>query len=721
MEQLIDTLKTPSQGAKDRQIGRRFGHIARIMSGELTGFGAKVQRVDINYQNRACTDGKIVSIPADLDADPVKNLIMQEAVLAHEVAGHHRYTDFVAWNNLVVQKAKAGECDPMLHDFTNIIEDARINHLLAQDFPGSGKRMDFTHDVFMARHKSKTDETTSLKQQAMVAIMSECIAHQPHWSTAPEVIDFMNDARPILNNAICQPDTSAVVRQAKRLIKLFRTAFPDDEEELDPTMGDFDMSGESESQQEVEEAAREQQNQGRNPEKVSRERFSDKPSLEENAENAQSGSDGNATEDEESDCEEEGSNGTGDGEESEDADGDADGDCSGEGEGEGEGTGKGDGDGDGNGEGEGDENGEGTGDGNGDEVSAPSTHDDIESFEGGTDFNPDGNADSMEDFQENYANLIADAHQQMVEIDRMALDDEMNLEEDQQRAVNDIGTEKISIRGHTIEVTSRASDMFHHDYDYHRMALDEGLETYDGAKKDNAQGIRILSEEIKRQLKGRNSRNQTGLKRGKVNNRDMWKVGQTGAKMFKKKVIPKKADASAIILIDSSGSMGGDRAVCAAKAAVVFSEVMENCGVDYEVIDFSTSHGSSMRVRKSFNGTLGMTEKSVIASPTAGGCNADGYCVQWAIDRLMTRNGQKMLFVLSDGQPTDGGPNGMDSKQWLKNVTRNCPSEIALTGVGIQSSAVREYYNNNVVIQNVRELPDKMITIMRPMLKKLRA
>ncbi len=136
MEQLIETSKKASQGALDRQMQRRFLHVARIMSGELDGFGAKVSKIDINNQNRACTDGKLVSIPADLDEDPRVNLIMQEAVLAHEVAGHHRYTDFVAWNNLVVQEAKAGRCDPMLHDFTNIIEDARINHLLGQDFPG---------------------------------------------------------------------------------------------------------------------------------------------------------------------------------------------------------------------------------------------------------------------------------------------------------------------------------------------------------------------------------------------------------------------------------------------------------------------------------------------------------------------------------------------------------------------------------------------------------
>lgn len=718
MEQLIETSKKASQGALDRQMQRRFLHVARIMSGELDGFGAKVSKIDINDQNRACTDGKLVSIPSDLDADPRINLIMQEAVLAHEVAGHHRYTDFVAWNNLVVQESKAGRCDPMLHDFTNIIEDARINHLLSQDFPGSGKRMDFTHDIFMGRHQSKTDENASLKQQAMVAIMSECIAHKPHWSTAPEVIDFMDEARPILTNAIRQPDTTAVVKQAKRLIKLFRTAFPEDDNELDPTMGDFDMSGESESQSEVEQAAREQQNQGRNPERVSKNRFDEMPSLEEQAEkeaakNAKSEAQGEESEECDSDSGDAGSEG-------EEAEGDGDGDESGAGGLDSDS----DSDSDSDGEGEGDADTAGgdaeANQGNGDEVNIPNDGEhESELFEGGRDYNPEGDADSMTELKEHYANLIADAHNEMMSMNDAAIEDEVSLKEDAERAIDSVGTEKIRIEGHAIEIVAGASDMFHHDYDYHRMALDNGLQTYDSAKLENNQGIRILSEEIKRQLKGRNSRNQTGLKRGRVNNKDIWKVNQTGAKMFKKKLIPKKVEASAIILIDSSGSMGGTKATCAAKAAVVFSEVMETCGVDFEVIDFSTSYGSSLRVRKPLGGRLGATEKSVIASPTAGGCNADGYCVQWAIDRLMARSGSKMLFVLSDGQPTDGGPSGMDASEWLKKVVRNCPKEIATVGVGIQSNAVSRYYPNHVVIQNPNELPDKMIPIMRPMLKRM--
>ena len=79
-----------------------------------------------------------------------------------------------------------------------------------------------------------------------------------------------------------------------------------------------------------------------------------------------------------------------------------------------------------------------------------------------------------------------------------------------------------------------------------------------------------------------------------------------------------------------------------------------------------------------------------------------------------------MLFVLSDGQPTDGGPDRMNAQQWLKSVVDSAPRDVAVGGVGIQSDAVRQYYSNNVVVNNPAELCEKMLPVLRVMLKKVR-
>jgi len=719
--------------AKNRAIGRRFNVIGRIMATDANGMGTRVKTVSIDDSGRACTDGEHVWIPASMSDNPEQNLIMQEAVLAHEIAGHHRYTDFVVWNNEVVKKIKNGTEDPLLHQFVNCLEDSRINHLLSQDFPGSGKRMDYTHAVFMAKHKAHTTDQSPLKEQAMVAMMSETIAHEAHWFTTTEVVAWMDENRALMQNACSQPDTRGVVKQAKRVLASFRAAFPDDE--MDPNMnGGYDgnsgdnaegTSAEMETEADIERAAQTQQQNGGEPEKVSKNRFNNKKeklekSLDEKEKQQEAGNQSGGTESsDDAEGDEAGALG---GDDECDADGDAEGgrDGDGEGDGEAEGGAAGDEAGDGQGDGEGDSlggvDGEGEADGQGDEIDADG--DEGEGY-GGEDFNPFGDAENMSEFEQMWAELQTDARGSLDAMNREALDEQMAHEDDISRALNEVENHRCRVEGHALEIVAGADDMFHYDYEYNSQQLIDGNERYMGVKESNRSGIQNLVNEIKRQLKGRNTRMERNLKRGRVTNRDIWKVNQTGAKMFQRRAIPKKVDASAIILIDSSGSMGGRKSACAADAAVVFSEVMNSVGVDFEVIDFATSSGTTMRIRKALDSTLGETEKAVISNPTAGGCNADGYAVQWCLDRLRTRQGAKMLFVLSDGQPTDGGPNGQHAGEWLRTVIGNAGKDVALAGVGIQSDAVTNYYDNCVVVSDATELPAKMLPVMRGMLNKL--
>lgn len=732
MEQMFET-RQAGDGAKDRALSRQYLHASRIFSGELEGFGSKVKKVILCDQGRACTDGETIWIPQTIDENEIVNHIARQAVLAHENA-HHAYTDFVAWNEKVVQPSKKGACDPLLHQFVNLFEDARINALFRQDFPGAGRMFDFTHDLFMGRHQKTTTDMSPLKQQGMVALMSEVIAGTPHWFTSQEVIDFMVDNKALIDNAWAQPDTAGVIKQAQRVLDAYRAAFPD--EELDPDMnGGYDgnqgaggqTSAELEDESDIERAAEAQQQQGRNPKRVSRNRFDEqKARNEERAEQASQGGDQGDSGDETGDAGasgdeigEDADSGDGAGSEGSDDGDDAGQGDSGEGDADGDGSGDGDGDGDGDGAGSDGEAGDGP-EGNGDETDSNGDSDNGR----GADFNPEGDADTSADreFEEMWADLQADARASLDAINTEALDEEDDFKEDLDRAIDSVPAETGDIRGHAIEVIGGASDLFHYDLDWNIEQVIEGNERYNTVKTENHSGINTLVSEIKRQLKGRNSKFETNLKRGKVNNRDIWKSNQKGSpKMFKRRNQPKKTDASAIILIDSSGSMGGSKSAAAADAAVVFSEIMERVGVKYEVIDFATSGGqTSLRIRKAMNTNLGETEKAVVSNPTSGGCNADGYAIQWCFDRLKRERGAKMLFVLSDGQPTDGGPGNMNAKQWLKSVVDSAPRDVAVGGVGIMSPAVIDYYSNHVVVNNPAELCEKMLPVLRTMLKKVR-
>ena len=75
MEQLLEKRQATST-TRDRALQRRMLHIARIMSGELTGFGSKVKKVIIDPAGKACTDGQVVHIPQRMVEDDTHNIIM---------------------------------------------------------------------------------------------------------------------------------------------------------------------------------------------------------------------------------------------------------------------------------------------------------------------------------------------------------------------------------------------------------------------------------------------------------------------------------------------------------------------------------------------------------------------------------------------------------------------------------------------------------------------
>ena len=728
------------------------------MSGELQGKGSAVKRIILNDEDKACTDGKSIWIPRTMHDDERTNEIMQEAILAHEVAGHMRYTDFAVWDNQVVKAIKEGKADSMLHQFVNLLEDARINHLLGQDFKGSGKRLDFTHEVFMEKHKKEVTDESPLKQQAFVAMMTEAIAHKPHWSGRSEIIEFMDENRTLLMSGVKQSSTATIVVQAKKLLKAFREAFDDDSEE-DPEMGDVEGI-EGDEMSDVQESAQEQRRQGRKPKQVSRTRFNDMKEPKESDCDGDGSGEGEDGEDGSGSGEGEGDGDSdGDGDGSGEGDGDGDGDCSGDGSGEGDGQGDGSGDcdgsgdGDGGGDGDGDGDGDGQGEGQGDGDGAGQ-----KSFEQGRDNSGDEKSDSGytdgtgldgdEDaghgggyggftsddsgFTETWATLLetagADLEGDMVE----AFDDEAGIESEVSGIIEDANEGRFESNDgyHAVNVTASVrgiTDRYHDEMD-----ATEHAEEYDRIARENRGNIRRITKEITRRIKGSDPRMLTEQTSGRVNARQAFKTtsalkGQYDTRrIFAQKIDPKDPTMNAIILIDSSGSMSGRAgssgktlAKCAAEAATVMSEVFNGLRFNYEICDFASSHGTTMRVRKPMTTKLTSQSKATIAMPTAGGSNADGYAVEWCLDRLAQFPGNRMLVVISDGRPAGASPPDMDDEEHLISVVKNAPKGVGVFSIGIGGYDTSEFYENSAKVTDTSRFADEAIPILRRALKKV--
>lgn len=728
---------------------RTLNKIATVLSGELENVGTPVKKVIVDPRGRACTDGETVWIPMKVHDDEVVNRIAQEAILAHEAAGHLRYTDFQAWKKIGDQ-IRRGHEDRLLHDFTNILEDARVNHLLSQDFAGSGKRLLATQAIFMDRHKknwaTKTVDEINPRHASMIAMMTEAIAHQPHFfDHVPEVVAYMDEVRPICATAIGQPNTGAVIRQAKRMLAIYRKHFPEDAHEDSDTFGmpnGEDAEGvmtDDMSPEEIEKMAEKQRQKDAKPEEANRQRFQDlKKKIEKLAEEAQKKAQEAQEEaqggDTPSDDEEgsgEASNGQESGESDESTEGDGDG-CDGEGEeGDSDGGESGAGDSDSDCDSDGGEGDGGEGEGEGESTDGDSSESSWEFNEGeGSDENGEGESDEMGaggdrgmstndiDLDEMWAEVqeAMDAEEQDARDLKHDFDNDCDDTKDPMDPIDEFYPTQFDDGGHVC-IVSHMTDEF---IERGNIDIDANAEAFNAVVGENKTAITTMVNEMKRLLKGANNKHERGLKRGMLDSRKL-AYHRTNERLFMKKNEPKKAEANVIILIDSSGSMGGRRAEKAAQTACVFAEVMNKLGFGCEIVDFA-SHGNTtaMRIRKQMNAPLNNITKAAIRTPTAGGNNADGYAVEWCLMRLQSMKGNRMLFVISDGQPAGPSPPNMGTDEHLRTVVANAPKDIGLFSVGIDGMDTSRYYDNAVCVADSNDLVRQSMPVIRKMVRTVK-
>jgi len=229
----------------------------------------------------------------------------------------------------------------------------------------------------------------------------------------------------------------------------------------------------------------------------------------------------------------------------------------------------------------------------------------------------------------------------------------------------------------------------------------------------------------------------------------------TGSRnVFRMREDRKEVDTAVSVMIDLSGSMYGYEARLAQQVAIALSLVMEKSGVSYEVLGFNNYYvntdspsvgagcfsnalaGSPARRREFVNRARaamsggdqfsryepvqiyefkGFDKRLVqerlglgVINRLAGGHNSDSEAVSVAANHLKRRpETKKILFVLSDGQPAvscDFGTNHL--AQHLRNQVAEVGKHgIDCVGIGIKSEAVKHFYPNYVVVNDLDDLP----------------
>lgn len=231
-----------------------------------------------------------------------------------------------------------------------------------------------------------------------------------------------------------------------------------------------------------------------------------------------------------------------------------------------------------------------------------------------------------------------------------------------------------------------------------------------------------LSNKIRKLLQVKTqTQNMYGQKKGRLANKSIHRVGMTGTggyreKVFKQKIQRYSLDTAVTVLIDFSGSMGGDKMEHAIVSGMMLNEAISKIGVPLEVLGFTDKRANSiMNVFKTFDKPISTEELRIRMCKATNdmSSNADGEAILWSIDRLHRRkNKRKVLIVLSDGQPAS---NRGDCYQFTKDVIDQVHREgrVEIYGIGIQDNTVKELYPHWSVIRHEDELEDAVLKVVK--------
>jgi cobalamin biosynthesis protein CobT len=236
-----------------------------------------------------------------------------------------------------------------------------------------------------------------------------------------------------------------------------------------------------------------------------------------------------------------------------------------------------------------------------------------------------------------------------------------------------------------------------------------------------------------------------GHRRGKLHAPSLYRVGQGDPRVFSQKEEHVSKDTAVSLVCDNSGSMGGPKMKLAMTAAYALCSTLDRVKINHEVIGFTTGNfwGAPQSVRdamqkdvnaatirydrvepiimpiyKEFGERITSTVKKRFAymmfAQNGLNGNIDGESLEYAAIRLMKqREKRKVMIVLSDGQPAGSNKSGPHLSYMVKHLEK---SGIEMLGIGIKSEAVKKFYPNHVVLDDITMLPTQVMGELRRIL-----
>ncbi|MCM8798634.1 MAG: VWA domain-containing protein, partial [Candidatus Omnitrophica bacterium] len=148
--------------------------------------------------------------------------------------------------------------------------------------------------------------------------------------------------------------------------------------------------------------------------------------------------------------------------------------------------------------------------------------------------------------------------------------------------------------------------------------------------------------------------------------------------VFKRKITPQEREHKFSLIIDQSGSMGGEKSIYARDAIVFFMETLSRLGIDFNIIGFSDDHWQF----KKFGHIPSIFQKEEIINRMEGdisgkwGGTNDLEAVKFAVEEMRKQSAETRVIIVI----TDGDGNLKYNKQILDEAEKE---NIKIIGVGI--------------------------------------
>lgn len=236
----------------------------------------------------------------------------------------------------------------------------------------------------------------------------------------------------------------------------------------------------------------------------------------------------------------------------------------------------------------------------------------------------------------------------------------------------------------------------------------------------------ILKKEVDKFFQNRSVKDRRHRKSGTICGKDLYRIKSGNHDVFIKKGLPNQTEAVVSICWDGSGSMYGDKQALSAKACAIIEEGFKE-HVPMKIINFSVSGGNVVHyLVKDFDEKAKNKNYSFSYADSRGfgGGNKDGYSIRVCTRDLLSRpEKDKILFVLSDGQPSDynGKLSGEDDVKAAVKEARAKGITVIAIFFGSDSflqSSLKDYeymYQKDLIASR----PEDITTNLKKMLKKL--